>query len=77
MGLTFTNNDRLAQFRDMLPQVTEQIEAMEADKAALLSVKSIAAKYGGKYAIETILKELETELQRLKQDKATMEYYVK
>lgn len=75
--VAFTNNDRLAQFRDMLPQVTEQIEAMEADKAALLSVESIAAKYGGKYAIETILKELETELRRLKQDKATMEYYVK
>lgn len=76
MGLSFTNNDRLAQFRAALPGVEQQIEAMEKDKAALLEVKAIAEKYV-KMGLDTILAELETELRRAKQDKAQLEYYVK
>ena len=74
--MAFTNENRLAQYRDALPQIKQQIETMEKDKAALLAVKAIAEKYV-KMGLDTILAELESELNELKKSKAQLEYYIK
>jgi 2-keto-3-deoxy-L-rhamnonate aldolase RhmA len=76
MGIAFTNNDRLEQFRNALPGIISSIQTREKDKAALLAVKPIAEKYV-KMGLDTILAELETELNDLKKQKEHLEYYVK
>ncbi len=76
MGIAFTNENRLQQYRDALPGIEQQIQNMEKDKTALLAVKPIAEKYV-KMGLDTILAELVTELNELKKQKAHLEYYVK